>query len=116
MKANKEVLKIHEHQKDAYVTHHLEQIGDIDLGPSSELLNLLKSEMRQHDASYFPQLMRWYIKIMESAINTMILIFSFHGNHKLTKVYKNAFYPSILQSLLLPKFPSIRYVNVNHDT
>ena len=101
---------------DAYVTHHLEHIGDTDLGPSSELLNLLKGETRQHDASYFPQLMHWYIKIMEPTINTVILIFSFHGNHKLTKVYKNAFYPSILQSLLSPKFPSIQYVIVNHDT
>ena len=28
--------------------------------------------MRQHDFSYFPQLTRWYIKIMESTINTIV--------------------------------------------
>ena len=116
-KTNKEVSKIRKHQKDGYVTHHLKHTGDIDLGPSSISLNLLKGEMRQHDASYFPQLMHWYIKIMESTINTMILIFSFHENNKLTKVYStNSFYPLILQSSLPPKFPSIRYIIVNHDT
>ena len=43
--------------------------------------------MSQHDASYFPQLTCWYIKIMESTINTVILIFLIHGNHKFAKVY-----------------------------
>ena len=31
----------------------VEHIGDVDLEPSSESLKLLKSETRQHDASYF---------------------------------------------------------------
>ena len=53
MKANEEVSKICEQQQDAYVTPdtpprliNVEHFGDIDLEPSSESLNLLKSETR----------------------------------------------------------------------
>ena len=86
------------------MTHHLEHSGDIDLEPNSESLNLLKGETRQHDASYFPQLMHWYIKITEYKINTVILIFSFHGNHKLTKVYL----AKCILSINSPKFATTK--------
>ena len=63
---------------------NIEHVGDIDLEPSPGSLNLLKGETRRRDANYFPQLMRWYIKIItESTINTLILIFLIHGNHKI---------------------------------
>ena len=59
----------------------IEHIGDIDLESSSESLNLLKGEMRRNDTSYFPQLTCWYIKITESTINIVILIFSIHKKY-----------------------------------
>ena len=64
---------------------NIEHIGDVDLEPSSESLNL-KGETR-------PQLTSWHIKITESTINTMILILkSIHGIHKFaSKVYSTKY-------------------------
>ena len=53
-KANEEISKIRKQQQDAYVSQcdtpchliNIEDIGDNDLEPSSESLNLLKGEMR----------------------------------------------------------------------
>ena len=63
---------------------NIEHIGDIDLEPSSKSLNLLK---RWYDTIYFSQLTRWYIKITESTINTVILIFLIHRNQKFAGLF-----------------------------
>ena len=60
-----------------------------------------------------------YIKITESTINTVILIFSIHGNHKFAKVY----FAKCILSSNLPKFSTTKvslytvydiYIHRNH--